>query len=295
MRQRMVPTVARKVLSRLVRISTAATSRAQLSAFDAACTSNQKSPSVSIPREGGLNWPRNTSATPTGSKKVARTSSHDARDIFHGSPREYARLKQSHGAGRSDFVTMASVPHSVACSGAVESCHNAPNKASSAKLSIPAKNAQVAIDRCLRHAAAVPRPALNIAAARPIAAFRLTIRTGTMCRAVFRRLLRRVHPDNAYFKILSQTRGPAPDTSHREFEVERTLRRRWSVASRQGLLRKISRQVCGKSSPGFVAKRRHLPPVLRFGLSRISHLRRPHKAARSGISDKAKKRGPPRR
>jgi hypothetical protein len=95
-------------------------------------------------------------------------------------PREYVRLKQIQNPGRNDFVTRVRVPQKAAFSGASASCHIAPNRFSSAKVSIPAEKHQVATERRPRQAAATARAALNMAAPKPNAEFRVTIRSALM-------------------------------------------------------------------------------------------------------------------
>jgi hypothetical protein len=51
----------------------------------------------------------------------------------------------------------------------------APNRLSKAKSSIPAEKLQVASERCVRHAAAAARAALNMPAAKANTVFALTI------------------------------------------------------------------------------------------------------------------------
>jgi hypothetical protein len=90
------------------------------------------------------------------------------------------RLKQSQNAGRSDFASKVSVPKNSAFSGTTASCHIAPNKASSAKVSIPAEKHQVASERRTRHPAATASAALNMAAAKANAELKLTSRSELM-------------------------------------------------------------------------------------------------------------------
>jgi hypothetical protein len=60
------------------------------------------------------------------------------------------------------------------------SCHIAPNKLSSAKVSIPAEKDQVARERRVRQAAAVASAVQKIAAAKANAELTLTIRSELM-------------------------------------------------------------------------------------------------------------------
>jgi len=90
------------------------------------------------------------------------------------------RLKQSQNAGKNDFVAKVSVPKKTAFSGTTASCHIAPNKLSSAKVSIPAEKHQVASERRARHAAATARAALNMPAPKANAELKLTIRSEQM-------------------------------------------------------------------------------------------------------------------
>jgi hypothetical protein len=84
------------------------------------------------------------------------------------------RLKQSQNPGKNDFVTKVSVPKRTAFSEANASCHIAPNKLSSAKVSIPAEKHQVASERRARQTAAAARAAQDIAAAKANAELKLT-------------------------------------------------------------------------------------------------------------------------
>src|SRR5437016_10918039 len=117
---------------------------------------------------------------PTGTKKAIRTRNRDLAGNSREFPREYVRLKQSQNPGRNDFVTRVRVPQKAAFSGTSASCHIAPNKLSSAKVSIPAEKHQVASERRFRQAAATARAALSVAAARASTEFGLTIRSEPM-------------------------------------------------------------------------------------------------------------------
>jgi hypothetical protein len=77
--------------------------------------------------------------------------------------------------GRNDFVIRVRVSQKAAHSGTSASRHIAPNRLSSAKVSIPAEKHQVASERRLRQAAATAKAALNVAAAKANTEFRLTI------------------------------------------------------------------------------------------------------------------------
>src|SRR4026208_1317701 len=88
-------------------------------------------------------------------------------------PREYVRLKQSQNPGRNDLVSRVRVPQKTAFSGTMASCHIAPNRLSKAKVSIPAEKRQVASERRPRQVAATAKAALNMAAAKANAEFRL--------------------------------------------------------------------------------------------------------------------------
>ncbi len=69
----------------------------------------------------------------------------------------------------------ARVPQKAAFSGTSASCHIAPNKLSSAKVTIPAEKHQFASERRLRQTAATARAALNEPAAKASTEFGLTI------------------------------------------------------------------------------------------------------------------------
>jgi hypothetical protein len=90
------------------------------------------------------------------------------------------RLKQSQNGGKNDFATSVSVPKKRAFSGTSASCHSAPNKLSSAKVSMPAEKHQVASERRVRQAAAVANTVQNMAAAKANAELTLTIRSESM-------------------------------------------------------------------------------------------------------------------
>jgi hypothetical protein len=72
------------------------------------------------------------------------------------------------------------VSQKAALSGRSASRHIAPNKLSSAKVSIPAEKHQVASERRPRKAAATANAALNTPAAKASTEFRLTIRSKPM-------------------------------------------------------------------------------------------------------------------
>src|SRR4030095_10601947 len=116
-------------------------------------------------------------ATPTGIKSAARIRNRSLAGSPRGFPREYVRLKQSQNPGKNDFVTKVSVPKRTAFSETNASCHIAPIKLSSAKVSIPAEKHQVASERRPRQTAATARAALNTPAAKANTEFRLTIRS----------------------------------------------------------------------------------------------------------------------
>src|SRR6266700_8386035 len=112
---------------------------------------------------------------PTEIKNAAKMRNRDLVGSSRDLPREYVRLKQSQNPGRNDFATRARVPQKAAFSGTSASCHTAPNKLSSAKVTIPAEKHQVARERRFRQAAATAKAALNVAAAKASAEFGLTI------------------------------------------------------------------------------------------------------------------------
>jgi hypothetical protein len=111
---------------------------------------------------------------PTGIKSAARTRNQVRTGNVRALPREYVRLKQTHTLGKNDVVTSVSVSQKAALSGTSSSCHIAPNKLSSAKISMPAEKHQVASERRFRHAAAVARAKLNTLAAIAKIVLRLT-------------------------------------------------------------------------------------------------------------------------
>ena len=69
----------------------------------------------------------------------------------------------------------ARVPQKAAFSGTTASRHIAPNKLSSAKVTIPAEKHQVASERCFRQAAVAAKAALNMPAPKANKVFALTI------------------------------------------------------------------------------------------------------------------------
>src|SRR5262249_13621695 len=105
---------------------------------------------------------------------AATTRNRDLAGNSREFPREYVRLKHSQIPGRNDFVIRVRVSQKAALSGRSAWRHIAPNKLSSAKVSIPAEKHQVASDRRLRQAAAAARARLNTPAAMAKVVFRLT-------------------------------------------------------------------------------------------------------------------------